>query len=508
MLWPHQEAACRDVRHLRASGERRIVVVLPTGAGKTRVAAEIVREEIGGGGRAVFYTNRRLLLDQSSGAFLRTGLPHGVRAAGHAGDDAEPFQIASIQTEVSRINKSAKLGGAWQLHAATLVVIDECHLHASSPEFAAIRDRHLQAGATVVGLTATPFGLADAFDVIAGDASKADLRAAGVLVPAHHYAPDEPDLKAIGRVVVGQDFTEKQGVKAIMRSGVFGRVLDHWRRLNPQQLPTLLFAPGVSESRWFAAQLVAAGIRAAHVDGDDIVIDGSRMPSDRSSREYVLRESQEGRLPVICNRFVMREGLDAPWITHGIFACVVGSPQSYLQMGGRFLRAHPGKTHCVIQDHGANWWRHGSLNADRVWHLGETAEQAAARREDDHRDGRAKEPYLCPRCGRVLTTKVCPCGHEAGGVKPVRMVVQSDGTLKAIEGPGYAPRKVRIYALTHKQWARVYYRAKNSGMTFRQAYGLFCHEFHYYPPKDMRLMPKDPSAWFRRVKDVPPEELR
>src|SRR5688572_31989517 len=32
-----------------------------------------------------------------------------------------------------------------------------------------------------------------------------------------------------------------------------------------------------------------------------------------------------------------------------------------------------GKTHATLQDHGGNWWRHGSLNADRDWRPDETA---------------------------------------------------------------------------------------------------------------------------------------
>jgi superfamily II DNA or RNA helicase len=43
-----------------------------------------------------------------------------------------------------------------------------------------------------------------------------------------------------------------------------------------------------------------------------------------------------------------------PWIEHLILAFVAGSLQTYLQIGGRGLRASPetGKTQVIIQDHG------------------------------------------------------------------------------------------------------------------------------------------------------------
>ena len=50
-LRPHQERALADLRASIASGHRRPMLSLPTGAGKTRIAADIARGALSKGKR-------------------------------------------------------------------------------------------------------------------------------------------------------------------------------------------------------------------------------------------------------------------------------------------------------------------------------------------------------------------------------------------------------------------------------------------------------------------------
>src|SRR5690606_2652442 len=118
----------------------------------------------------------------------------------------------------------------------------------------------------------------------------------GAHVVCHTYAPDEPDLRHIGPVKIGEDLTEGQNVKAIMRPGIFGRVYDNLVKLNPDLRPTILFGPDVAGSRWFAEQFTAKGIRAAHIDGEQIWLDGETYPSSREMRDELGRLSAAGEL--------------------------------------------------------------------------------------------------------------------------------------------------------------------------------------------------------------------
>src|SRR5207302_733945 len=126
------------------------------------------------------------------------------------------------------------------------------------------------------------------------------------------------------------------------RVRLIGRVWEWFEKINPEHKPTILFAPSVQGSLWFAEQFIKKGVPAAHIDGEEVFVDGQVYRTGKSVREDVLGRSRDGRIGVLCNRFVLREGIDAPWLCHGIFATVFGSLQSYLQSGGRLLRAYHG----------------------------------------------------------------------------------------------------------------------------------------------------------------------
>src|SRR5262249_8275086 len=147
--------------------------------------------------------------------------------------------------------------------------------------------------AVCVGFTATPIGLGDLYDTLIIAGTNSELRECGALVPCYHYGPDEPDMRHIRRVEVGKDLTENQNRRAMMVTGIFGGVLESWRKLNPEEKPTILFAPGVRESVWFADQFRANGIRAAHIDGEDVYVDGKWVKSSREARADVLNGSRD-----------------------------------------------------------------------------------------------------------------------------------------------------------------------------------------------------------------------
>lgn len=498
-LWPHQLRGLAQLRERMKPGAR-ICLACPTGGGKTVMMTELLKEDR----RAVLYTNRKMLLDQTSRVLDDNGIRHGVRAAGYATDFTKEIQLASIQTEDARTLKRR----SWDLHEADVVLIDEAHVNKEATVNELVT-RHLDDGACVVGFTATPLNIGHMYDelIVAGVTS--ELRECGALVPAHHFAPDEPDCAKIKRTKTGE-FTYGDIVKAIMTHSIVGRVIDSWRKLNPEGKPTLLFAPGVKESLWFAEQLVEAGIPAAHIDGDTIWTNGSLYESDRFAREELKKLLQNGEVEIVCNRFVLREGIDWPFVQHMIFATIFGALTSYIQSGGRGLRASPGKEHVVIQDHGGNWWRHGSLNSDRDWQLDHTDYVVGEMREQRLREKKDVEPILCPKCMAVRAGgAVCKnCGH-AQSVKS-RMVVQHDGSLREVKGDIFRPRTTYKRPDIRDKWKTYYFRAKNSKnqMTFNQARGLFAYENNWqWPPSGLPLMPTQEADWFRPVKEVPADRL-
>lgn len=507
-LWPHQVRALEEIDALIASGSRRICVASPTGGGKTAIASNRMETS---GKPTVFYTNRKMLFAQTSERFTTLGLEHGLRASGYTEDASQAIQLAMMQTEQSAMKKGR------QLHAAKEVLVDEAHNNAAAGCME-IFEKHqsMDAECIQIGFTATPLGIGHAYDDLIVAGTNSELRRCGSHVPAMTYAPDEPDTKLVGKVAIGEGECGIQNKsRMVFAQRVFGRVIETYRILNPEGRPAVLFAPGVAESRWFAETLSENGIPAAHIDGENCWVDGETYPSDPDIRKEIEERTQDGDIKIVCNRFVLREGIDWPFIYHGIFATVFGSLTSYLQAGGRIVRNHESMDEVCIQDHGGNWWRHGSLNADRNWSLESNDRIEAGVRTESIRENKEPEPIVCPKCSAVrLSGSSCvTCGYFYEGRK--RPVLQADGSLKAMTNATFRPRR---YAEKSKQiedsWVgrvEAVRRSKKetvANRTFSQLSASFARDNNWcYPPKGMVQTPMEDEDWFRPVKDVPRSRL-
>lgn len=503
--WPNQIRAFDGVMDAMARGVKRLCVTSPTGTGKTKVITDLLHWVADQKTTAALYTHRKMLRDQLGNDLTRANILYGDRAAGFKPALWRDIQLVMTPTEASRVYKAE----ARELHDAKFVLVDERHQN-QGPSFLRMMNDHVAAGAMEISFTATPLDLIDVDELlVAGSVSEG--RECGALVVAETYAPDEPDLKHIRQYAVGEDLSDADNHKVIMRPGVFGRVKDSWLAHNPEQKPTILFGPDVKGSLFFAEQFYKAGIRAAHIDGSDVWLDGEWHQSDEEIRDRVAELSQAGEIKVVCNRFVLREGINWPWIECGIFATVFGSLTAFLQSGGRLLRASAssGKTKALILDHGGNYHRHGSLNEDREWTLGLTNHVAVGQRQENMREQKQPEPITCPQCSKVrYGGRQCPaCGFIAH--KKSRMVVQIDGTLRPVDGDIYRPRRTRRLHNERDLWRKIYFRAKSErwNATFRQAEAMYFREHFAWPPRDLPLMPKTTSDWWRKVADVPYESL-
>lgn len=473
--------------------------------------------------KVVLYSSRRPLIEQICRYLDEVGIEHGVRAAGYQDKRWLNFQVSSLATERARtpeaVFKRARKAGktreeaaveariqaqSWKLHEADLVLVDEAHLYKVGHARKTLEE-HDKQGAYRCGITATPIGLGEMYDTLVVAGTNSSLRKAGVLLPIHVYGPDEPDLQGLRGLLSGQDLSEEKINDLIGRGEIlFGRVWDNWKALNPDARPTILFASGVEESMYFAEEFWKRGVPAAHIDGDWIIINNVKSRATPDARRDLLEDSKYGRIKIICNRYVYREGLDATWIYHEILATVIGSPSSFLQTVGRLPRACPAYDHKILQDHGGHWWRHKSPNADRNWDLRYTNSSLIQMHVERMRSGLDEEPRRCPKCSAIMTGTHCVrCGYVFDGSKRSRAVIQSDGKLKMLEGPIFKQRKIDMSASAGDRWKQMYFRARNSRMTFHQAINFFASMNNWrWPSRSLPLMPVDDFDLFRRVRDV------
>ena len=458
----------------RARGIPRIVATGPTGCGKGEMIVSLVEHELSNGGKPIVYTNRRVIRKQLTDRLAKYEVQHGIRAAGIMPSFELSAQVSSVDTERHR---SLNPYHPWDVYDATLVIADEAHSNKAGTA-QQLFDIHEEQGAAIVGFTATPVGLGFEYESSKGKRrfydelliliKNSELRRRGVIVPCDVFAPSEidmdgVDLNADGDYVRTQVEARFEGVKW----AVLSNVVENFRKLNPFMEPTVLFPPGVPESRWFAAHLCEQGISTVHIDAD----------TKDSFREQAFEDHKSGKVKVISSYGVLQEGWDAPWAKHAILCRPVAAVTTYVQLVGRVLRSAPGKDRAMLQDHVGAWHRPGlgSPNQDREWKLEDTngsISKAEKTAREDRAPNEDKEPARCPKCSRVLKVKAtegyeCCCGYKFQ--KSIRMVIQLDGTLerKLWSVTKRKPPKDDTYFFRSAIFAGV-----NSGMTVGQVYGM------------------------------------
>lgn len=515
--WAHQTAAVDFIvqsvmDHRDDETKPRMIITTPTGGGKSLIMVWAMKRLNDCGIRTAFAVNRRFLVGQFRATCESFGLPVSVLASGYDdGDYSAPNVICASDTLVARILK--KIGTT--LPDCGAVFFDEAHLQCNGAKYELL-DRFTKQGAMVFGVTATPLGMQHAYDGIRIFGTASQLRKCGALLPAMMYGPDEPDLKHIKKVNL--EFVEKDVLNWFgkNRQQIFGRVLDYYHQLNADGLPTILFAPGLGESVWFADELTKAGVKAVHIDGEDVYEEGVLTKSDHRARQAMLERIRQGEIKIVCNRFVMREGVDLPEFFHEIIATPIGSLRSYLQVIGRVLRFHSSlgeRGYVVIQDHGGNWHRHGSPNADQDWEsLWSIPEKYTTEfKINQMAEGKAPEPICCPNCTQIRSAgRQCPgCGMISDMSR--RSVWQMNGELRDYTGKIYKAKKRELRDDTAKLWKSMVFAARNSKskspMSFYQAEALFYLRHDYWPSRTLPYMPKDEQDWYRKIRFTSNEEL-
>lgn len=538
--WPHQRIGVEQTIEALANGTDSVCLTAPTGSGKTAMQIALARwaaEDLGQ--NVLCLTNRILLTDQTRRVFEADGIRVGVLSASlkHLERQDAQVQIATIQTILARRRAMPD----WLPHANTLLV-DEVHQQATG-ESAALINEYKDSGAKVVGVTATPLGVCNVCDELIVAARTRDLQDDKILCFAKWFAPSELDTRQLvkkGKVDLSLTENEARKTWGPLRGGdqirqrIVGNMMDHYKRLHPEMTHTLAFAPGVKESVWAANFCRSQGIRALHVDGTDFWVDGKVY--DRGKEPKLFEESmlawREGHIPILWNRFVLREGIDEPQIKCIILATPIGSYRSFLQMVGRGLRTHPDKDFVKVIDHGGAWWRHGSVNVNVDWESVfdcTDPDVLSKNRIAEQRQTGEHMGTACPKCGMVHRgksrfTQCQYCGHQIQIGKASRPIIQADGTLTEVTGEPIEKWKVKDTPEASRIWAGLYWNAvKNKGgdMTFNQLYVQFAYItavnagskkqpafWHsYYPPRDLPLMPRRKNDWHQRVGDVPRENL-
>lgn len=333
----YQRDAITAVVEARARGRKRVMVVLPTGTGKTVVFGTMIKEHLPD--TTLVLAHRDELIKQAAEK-IRAIAPElamsiGIVKGRHDQTRA-PIVVASVQT-LARKARLARLPKSFKR-----VIVDEAH-HAAARSYVEIFN-HLDDDVEIIGFTATPERhdkkrLDSVFEEIVYARSIEDMVREGFLVPPKGKRIVASDLDLAGVKKSAGDFQAKDLGRAMEESGATADVLKAFAE-HAAERKTIVFVPTVKLAKEMAYAFERDGVVAREINGK----------TEGHIRRSILSRFERGEIQVIVNVGVLTEGFDDPAVSCVIIARPTKSRIMYTQMIGRGLRLFPDKSDCLVLD--------------------------------------------------------------------------------------------------------------------------------------------------------------
>ena len=331
----YQKRAINSAMQARREGFKRLLICLPTGAGKTVIFSELCRLAKR---KVLVLAHREELLSQAKGK-IEQMTENTVKVGIEQGDQfSEPdckVVVASIRS--LREDRLEKLKEVFDFG---LVIYDECHHAAAEDNTRVLR----QVGVfdadwtgTLIGFTATTtradgIGLDKVFQTIVYDRNILDMIEEGYLVPLRGYRINtEAELYNIMGEEEGSERVDIESRNALVARSIQELARD--RR-------TIVFCVSVIHAVNMAKALNNLGIPTGVIYGD----------MSREERTLTLKRFRQEKLMCLTNVMVLTEGFDDPGVSCVAMARPTKSESLYAQCVGRGARLHPGKEDCLVLD--------------------------------------------------------------------------------------------------------------------------------------------------------------
>lgn len=338
-LRPYQREAIEAVLEARRRGVRRMLVTLPTGAGKTVIFAHLAglaRRQV------LVLAHREELLFQAKEKLERSG---SAVVAIERGSERAAEGAKIIVCSIRSLHEE-RLAALIRGRDVGLIIYDECHHAAAEDNLRVLRQLGVFDDAwtgTLLGFTATTGrgdgkGLDVAFERIVYSRSLPELIEQGYLSPLRGYRVST--TADLGRLSSGGvDYREDELAEAVdieERNALVARSIQELAR----DRRTIAFCVTVGHATNLARSLNAIGVPAG-------IVHGAMKPDVRAR---ALADFRAGRTQVLSNVGVLTEGFDDPGVSCIAMARPTRSDGLYAQCVGRGTRLHPGKLDCLILD--------------------------------------------------------------------------------------------------------------------------------------------------------------
>ncbi len=332
-LRPYQQEAKEKVFEKWNSGDKKTLLVLPTGCGKTIVFAKITEDCVRHGARVLILAHRGELLEQASDKIEKaTGLKSAVEKAENSCINSwYRVVVGSVQTLMrdKRLNQ-------FSCDYFDTIIIDEAH-HVISDSYQKILEHFSEAN--VLGVTATPDrgdmkNLGQVFDSLAYEYTLPQAIKEGYLTPIKAVTiPLKLDLSGVS--TQAGDFKASDIDTAL--DPYLYQIATEMKKYCANR-KTVVFLPLVKTSQKFRDILNTQGFNAAEVNGNS------------TDRAEVLSDFENDKYNVLCNSMLLTEGWDCPSVDCIIVLRPTKVRGLYCQMVGRGTRLCKGKEDLLLLD--------------------------------------------------------------------------------------------------------------------------------------------------------------
>lgn len=355
-LRPYQvEAVEATINYFRQRREPALIV-LPTGAGKSLVIAELAKRAKG---RVLVLAHVKELVAQNHSKYCAYGLEADIFSAGLQEKQSSGKVIfGSVQSVARNLDLFND--------AFSLLIIDECHRIGDSDDsqYQQIIQhlRQQNSNLCLLGLTATPYRLGKGWiyqyhyhGAIRGDHDSFfrdciyELPLRYMINQGYLVPPERLDMP-----IVQYDFSRLEPQSNGLFSEVdLNRELKQQRRITPHIISQIVeYAQSRQGIMIFAATVEhASEIYGLLPSGEAALISAATPGAERDS---LIAQFKNRSLRYLVNVAVLTTGFDAPHVDLIAILRPTESISLYQQIVGRGLRLSPGKTDCLILDYAGN----------------------------------------------------------------------------------------------------------------------------------------------------------
>lgn len=355
-LRPYQADSVKAVIHYFRKHSTPAVIVLPTGAGKSLVIAELARLAKG---RVLVLAHVKELVEQNHAKYEGYGLKGAIFSAGLGRKETDQQVVfASVQSVVRNLDSFK--------NQFSLLVIDECHRvpddKNSSYQKVITHLRELNPGIKVLGLTATPYRLGMGW--IYQYHTRGQVRTEEsrffrdcIFELPIRYLLDENFLtpaRMMDALVLSYDFSQlKPANTGRYKEAEMDMVIDKAKRATPQIVEQIIqYARERKGVMIFAATVRhAQEIHGLLPEGETAIVIGDTPTPERDA---IIQAFKNREIKYLVNVSVLTTGFDAPHVDLIAILRPTESVSLYQQIVGRGLRLSEGKNECLVLDYAGN----------------------------------------------------------------------------------------------------------------------------------------------------------